>query len=74
MSIASVVENDTIKLPIHVPDGTRVEITFSENTNERPTLYERMKEFAGCIKNGPTDFTARDATRIGRSQIAFRSW
>ena len=28
MSITGVVENDTIKLPLHVPDGTRVEIVL----------------------------------------------
>ena len=26
MSITAIVEHDTIKLPVHVPDGTRVEI------------------------------------------------
>jgi hypothetical protein len=26
MSITAIVENDTIKLPMHVPDGTRVTI------------------------------------------------
>ena len=30
MSITGIVQNDTIKLPIHVPDGTRVEITLPE--------------------------------------------
>jgi hypothetical protein len=28
MSITVIVENDTIKLPLHVPDGTRVEIVL----------------------------------------------
>ena len=31
MSITAIVENDTIKLPMHVPDGTRVEITLPES-------------------------------------------
>lgn len=30
MSITAIVENDTIKLPVHVPDGTAVEITVPE--------------------------------------------
>ena len=30
VSITVTVENDTIKLPIHVPDGTRLEITLPE--------------------------------------------
>jgi hypothetical protein len=28
MSITAIVENDTIHLPVHVADGTRVEITL----------------------------------------------
>ena len=28
MSITGIVENDTVKLPMHVPDGTRVEIVL----------------------------------------------
>lgn len=28
MSITVIVENDTIKLPVHVPDGTQLEITL----------------------------------------------
>jgi hypothetical protein len=32
MSITVVVENDTIKLPVHVPDGTRVEIVLPAHT------------------------------------------
>lgn len=28
MSITAIVEHDTIKLPVHVPDGTRVEIVL----------------------------------------------
>jgi hypothetical protein len=30
MSITAIVENDMIKLPVHVPDGTKVEITLPE--------------------------------------------
>jgi len=30
MSITAIVQNDTIKLPMHVPDGTEVEITLPE--------------------------------------------
>ena len=28
MSITAIVENDTIKLPMHVPDGTSVEVVL----------------------------------------------
>lgn len=30
MSITAIVENDTIKLPVHVPDGTTVEILLPQ--------------------------------------------
>lgn len=30
MSITAIVVNDTIKLPVHVPDGTSVQITLPE--------------------------------------------
>ena len=63
MSITAIVENDTIKLPLHVPDGTRVEITLprariAEDFEEwlatstglakgRFTTDERMRETRG---------------------------
>jgi len=63
MSITAIVENDTIKLPMHVPDGTKVEITLPEkgaagNFDEwltssiglakgRFTTDERMRETRG---------------------------
>ncbi len=59
MSITAVVENDSIKLPpgVHVPDGTKVEITIAENAavESKPvgTLGWMMK-YAGIIE-GPED-------------------
>ena len=55
MSITVTVENDTIKLPVHVPDGTRLEITLPpENTAPdsaasapRRTLAEREGLYVG---------------------------
>ncbi len=63
MSITAIVENDMIKLPLHVPDGTRVEITLpTERAAEdfeawlaartgrakgRFTTDERMRETRG---------------------------
>ena len=64
MSFTATVEKDTIRLPegVHVPDGTRVEISFSEssgNTREEvPTLFELLEPFVGCIKDGPSDLAA----------------
>lgn len=73
MSITATVENGTIKLPVHVPDGTQVEITVPRTAagpesernapagGEEPTIMERyawLNEFVGCIKDGPTDMAA----------------
>lgn len=55
MSITATVENGTIRLPegLHVPDGTRVEISLPAEAT--PSLLESLKEFVGCIKDGPPD-------------------
>ena len=59
MSITAIVENDTVKLPVHVPDGTRVEITLPEQSarvaESDETLFDVLKDFIGCIKDGPED-------------------
>ena len=58
MSITATVENDTIKLPVHVPDGTRVEITLppaSAAPAPRRSLAERYASFAGIADDVPTD-------------------
>ena len=36
MSITAIVENDMIKLPMHVPDGTRVEIVLPGEDQSGP--------------------------------------
>ena len=63
MSITLAVEKDTIKLPtgVHLPDGTKVEVILPGETvakEEGATLYERMKDFVGCLKDGPADLAA----------------
>lgn len=64
MSFTATVENDTIKLPpgVHLPDGTTVTIVPADPAPEdgfaRPTIYEALKEFAGCIKDAPPDLAA----------------
>ena len=60
MSITVIVENDTIKLPVHVPDGTRLEITLpaesaSPAPSPRSTLAERYAEFVGLADDLPPD-------------------
>lgn len=58
MSITAIVENDTIKLPVHVPDGTRVEITLPPEravATPRGTLAERYAKFVGLADDLPPD-------------------
>ena len=58
MSITAIVENGTIKLPVYVPDGTRVEVMLPDEavTAEQNTL-DWMKRYAGSVE-GPEDFAA----------------
>lgn len=60
MSITVIVQNDIIKLPVHVPDGTQVEVTLP---NEAPapsakgkTLAERYAKYVGIANDLPEDF------------------
>jgi hypothetical protein len=61
MSITATVENDTIKLPMHVPDGTRVEITLPESSVEGSA--DPFVELIGAFA-GPEDATGRKAEEI----------
>ncbi len=62
MSITAIVENDTVKLPVHVPDGTRVEITLPEQSARvgegEETLFDVLKDFIGKAEGLPEDFAA----------------
>ncbi len=64
MSIAVIVENDTSKLPIHVPDGTSVEVllpgargTAGKSDTVGPSLAEYRQRVAevrrGFVINCP---------------------
>ncbi len=63
MSITVIVENDTIKLPVHLPDGTRLEITLppesavpdSATPTPRRTLAERYAKYVGLADDLPPD-------------------
>jgi len=62
MSITAVVENDTIKLPpgIHVPDGTKVEITLPEAKPKDPnrkSVAQRYAKLAGLADDMPADLS-----------------
>ena len=59
MSISAIVENDTIKLPVHVPNGTRVEINVPEEWREKTGALGWMQEFTGCIDTLPPDAAER---------------
>jgi hypothetical protein len=51
-SITAIVENDTIKLPMHVPDGTSVEVTLPAEavpTDRRKWLDELARRRARGI-------------------------
>ena len=60
MSITAIVENDTVKLPVHVPDGTRVEITLPEQSARTAegdeTLFDVLRDFIGKAEGLPEDF------------------
>ncbi|MBA2433433.1 MAG: hypothetical protein H0V56_15180 [Chthoniobacterales bacterium] len=77
MNITAIVENDTIKLPIHVPDGTSVEILLpgaevaSPETKPPPSAkspaFAWMLRHAGSVKTLPPDFAENhDDYRTGR--------
>jgi len=61
MCITAIVQNDTITLPVHVPDGTRVEIKLLIPKNvpheKAPNPLAWMLKYAGYI-DGPVDFAA----------------
>ncbi len=51
VSIMAIVENDMIKLPTHVPDGTRVEITLlGEPAPAGQSFYDAAREFIGMFE------------------------
>ena len=64
MSITAIVENDTIKLPVHVPDGTRVEIVLPTESVPSATVATTAKSpalawmlrHAGTVDTLPADF------------------
>src|SRR6266702_3074265 len=68
MSITAIVQNDTVKLPVHVPDGTRVEITVPEDTRV-PTMqrsvFERLQALSVNDPDSPTDLATNPAHMEG---------
>jgi hypothetical protein len=57
MSITGIVQNDTIKLPVHVPDGTRVEIVLPETAStgqSTSSFFDAVRDLIGSV-DGPED-------------------
>lgn len=63
MSINAIVVNDSIKLPVHVPDGTRVEIVVPHSVEPvevvRPSgsFVDDVRDLIGSVE-GPADWAA----------------
>ena len=63
MSITAIVENDTIKLPMHVPDGTRVENTLPGESAVRENGSDPFDAMIGAF-HGKAEATGRCAEEI----------
>ncbi len=64
MSITAIVENDTIKLPVHVPDGTRVEIILKADeqapaTRKAGEVTDALLAISARVKGLPPDLAAQ---------------
>jgi len=74
MSITAIVENDTIKLPVHVPDGTKVEITLpgedASASGETADVTEALLTISAGVKNLPADLAAQHAGRVDWAKSA----
>lgn len=61
MSITGIVENDTIKLPIHVPNGTEVEIIVKDEAKTvgaQGSFLDTIQDLVGSADGLPEDFAA----------------
>jgi hypothetical protein len=62
MSITAIVQNDTIKLPVHVPDGTKVEVVLPRETSGGESevsgsFFDTVRDLVGSVE-GPADWAA----------------
>jgi len=60
MSITAIVENDTIKLPVHVPDGTRVEITVTHQVHETTSAKDETADWLQALVGKATSGLSTD--------------
>jgi len=62
MSITAIVENNTIRLPVPVPDGTQVEVVLPTDASpgepeSRGSFFDTMRDLVGSVE-GPADWAA----------------
>jgi hypothetical protein len=62
MSITAIVQNNTIKLPIQVPDGTEVQVVLPEETptgelQSAGSFFDSIRDLVGSV-DGPADWAA----------------
>jgi hypothetical protein len=62
MSITAVVQNNTIKLPVDVPDGTQVEVVLpleasSGEFKSAGSFFDTVRDLVGSVE-GPADWAA----------------
>jgi hypothetical protein len=66
MSIIAIVENDTIKLPMHVPDGTSVEVMLPEPQKQRTPsemleIFRKLQQAAAMTPEKAAEWKRRIA-------------
>jgi hypothetical protein len=62
MSITAIVQNNTIKLPVDVPDGTRVEVVLPQKTSPAEpksagSFFDTVRDLIGSVE-GPEDWAS----------------
>jgi hypothetical protein len=62
VSITATVQNNTIKLPVDVPDGTRVEVVLPEaasngESKSAGSFFDAIRDLVGSVE-GPADWAA----------------
>ena len=62
MSITAIVQNNMIKLPVHVPDGTQVEVVLPPESSagelkSADSFFDTVRDLVGSV-DGPADWAA----------------
>lgn len=66
MNISATVENDTIKLPVHVPDGTSVEVVVPQVQKQRTPaemleIFRKLQKVAAMTPEKTAEWKRRIA-------------